>query len=91
MQPIGIIDDEDDMTEVHLIPAMSWGGANPVVIIATCMGSMDSAEVRLCVSWEWEGCSRMLTKTETRARGVSVITPENQIVYNTCKLGIYII
>ena len=76
MQPIGIIDDEDDMTEVNLIPVMSWGGANPVVIIAARMGSMDPAEVRLCVSWECEGRACMLTKTEARARGVSVITPE---------------
>ena len=47
MQPIEIIKNEDDVTEVHLIPMMSGGGSNPVVIIAALMGSIDPAGVRL--------------------------------------------
>ena len=41
MQPIEIIEDEYDVTEVHLITVMSGGGVNPVVIIAARLGSMD--------------------------------------------------
>ena len=77
IQPIEIIDDEDDVTEVHLIPAMSGGGANPVVIIAARMGSMDPAEDRLRAQWACKRRAHMLTNTEARARGVAVITPEN--------------
>ena len=77
MPPIEIIDDEYDVTEVCLIPVVSGGGTNPVVIIASHMGSMDPAAVRLCARWAYKRSYRMLTKTEALARGVSVITPEN--------------
>ena len=77
MQPIEIIDDEDDVTEVRLIPVMSGGGAYPVVIIAAPMGSMDPAEVRFHARWACECRARTPTKTEACARGVSVVTPEN--------------
>ena len=40
MQPIEVFDDEDDVTEVHLIPVMSGVRANPMVIIAAIIGSM---------------------------------------------------
>ena len=77
MQPIEIIDDEYDVTEVRLIPVMSGGGTNPVVIIASHMGSMDPAAVRLHAHWACKRHACMLTKTESQDRGVSVIASDN--------------
>ena len=77
MQPINIIDYEDDVNEVHFIPVMSGGGENPVVIISARMGSMNPVAVRLHARWAYKHYSHILTNTGSRARGVSVITPEN--------------
>ena len=50
MQPIKIIDYEDDVTEAQLIPVMSGGGANPMSIIVVRMGSIEAAALMLCDS-----------------------------------------